>query len=110
MKTTEYLDAVRAKLGLPSDYALQAPLTLSKSQLSKYRTGREVLSDEVAYRVAELLEINVGTVLLDMHIEKSKTPELRAAWMGMMDKLSASFTDLLLALVCANSQEKRASR
>jgi hypothetical protein len=96
MKTTDYLDAVRSKLSLPSDYALQKPLNLSKSQLSKYRTGRDYFSDDVAVHVAEILGINSGKVLLDMHIERSKTPELRAAWVGVLDKLSASFTDLLL--------------
>ncbi|WP_228892532.1 DUF3693 domain-containing protein [Pseudoduganella aquatica] len=97
MKTPEYLDLVRERLQLPSDYALQKPLNVSKSQLSAYRTGKEPMSDAMALRVAEILGVNPGAILLDMHIERSKTPELRAVWSGLLDKLSASFTDLLLA-------------
>jgi transcriptional regulator with XRE-family HTH domain len=96
MNTIDYLDAIRKKLNLPSDYALQRPLGVSKSQLSKYRTGRDYLSDDVAIRVAHILDVNSGKVLLDMHIERSRTPELRAAWVELMEKISLSFTDLLL--------------
>lgn len=95
MNTTEYLDAVRAKLSLPSDYALQKPLGVTKQLISKYRTGAEVLSDAMAIRVAEILGIDAARVLLDAHIERSKTPEVRAAWVGMMEKFSASFRSLL---------------
>jgi transcriptional regulator with XRE-family HTH domain len=95
MNTGEYLDAVRQALNLPSDYALQKPLELSKSQLSKYRTGRESLSDATALRVAEILGIAPAKVLVDMHIQKSKSPELRAAWSAAMEKISASFKTLL---------------
>ncbi|WP_377704919.1 DUF3693 domain-containing protein [Pseudoduganella sp. UC29_71] len=97
MKPSEYLDLVREKLQAPSDYALQKPLQSSKQQLSRYRKDMDAFSDEMALRVAEVLGVNAGKVLLDMHMERSKTPELRAAWAGMLDKLSASFTDLLLA-------------
>lgn len=96
MKTPEYLDLVREKLGLPSDYALQKPLNVSKTQVSNYRNGREFFSDPVAVRVAELCGLDAWRVLLDSHIERSKTPETRAAWTGMMEKISASFRSLLL--------------
>lgn len=96
MNTIEYLDLVRRKLDLPSDYALQKPLAVSKSQLSKYRTGKEEMSDVMAMRVAELCGLPVAKVLLDMHIERSKTPELRAAWADIMEKISEGFKALLL--------------
>ncbi|MGK5073257.1 hypothetical protein [Janthinobacterium sp. ZB1P44] len=96
MNTCEYLDRVRLRLDLPSDYALQTPLNLSKSQLSRYRTGKDFLSDDVALRVSEILGIPAGTVLLDMHIERSRSPEVRAAWLSVVEKFSASFNLLLL--------------
>ena len=96
LNTPEYLDLVRAKLHLPSDYALQKPLGISKSLVSAYRTGKESLSDNLAIRVAELCGLDAAKVLLDAHIERSKTPEVRAAWMGIMEKFSLSFNALLL--------------
>lgn len=96
MNTPEYLDLVRATLHLPSDYALQKPLGISKSLVSAYRTGKESLSDPLALRVAEICGIDASRVLLDAHIERSKTPEIRAAWVSVMEKISASFINLLL--------------
>lgn len=96
MNTPEYLDEVRRQLGLPSDYALQKPLGVSKTQISNYRNGKDSLSDALALRVAELLHIDAAKVLLDMHIERSKTPEIRAAWKGLLEKISEGFESLLL--------------
>jgi len=96
MNTPEYLDLLRKKLGLPSDYALQKPLAVSKSQLSSYRTGKDSLSDAMCVRVAELCNLPIGQVLLDAHIERSKTPEVKAAWRAMAEKISASFNALML--------------
>jgi hypothetical protein len=95
LKTTEYLDLVRATLDLPSDYALQKPLGITKSQISYYRTGRDSLSDALVVRVAEICQLDVVKVLLDMHIERSKTPEIRAVFATALEKISASFINLL---------------
>jgi hypothetical protein len=98
MKPSEYLDHVREHIGAPSDYALQKPLGLSKSQLSRYRNDLDVFSDEIALRVAQMCEINPERVLLDMYMERAKTPEVRAVWatlMSKMEKFSASFNTLL---------------
>jgi hypothetical protein len=34
-------------------------------------------------------------VLVDAHFEKAKTPEEKAAWSAIMEKISASFNDLM---------------
>jgi len=106
MKPSEYLDLVREEMNLPSDYALQGPLGLSKQQLSRYRKNADVFSDEVASRVAILCGLAPWRVLVDMHIERAKSPELRNTWQnmaGMMEKfadasekISESFKRLLL--------------
>lgn len=95
MNTQDYLNAVREKLQLPSDYALQTPLGLTKQQLSRYRTGKDSLSDDLAIRVAAILEKPAYEVFVDMHVEKAKSPEARASWTALMEKISKSFKDLL---------------
>lgn len=85
MKTSEYLDAVRAKIGAPSDYALQKPLGLSKQQLSKYRKDLDFFSDEVAIRVAGILGTKPEMVMIDMHRERAKTPETRQFWQSIAE-------------------------
>lgn len=105
MKTYEYLDLVREKLHLPSDYALQKPLGISKTQLSNYRNGRDSLSDSMCLRIAEICGIDAAQVMLDAHLERSKTPEIRAAWEAMMraySQASAKFSESFKALMlCA---------
>lgn len=96
MKTPEYLDLVRMTLGVPSDYALQKPLGVTKQQLSRWRTGADSLSDAMAVRVAELTGVPAERVLVDAHIEKAKTPEEKAVWTALMEKISKGFETLLL--------------
>ncbi|HEX8611952.1 MAG TPA: DUF3693 domain-containing protein [Telluria sp.] len=95
LRTSEYLDLARQHLGLPSDYALQKPLGVTKQLISKYRTGKETLSDSVAFRVAEATGIPREKVLIDVQIERAKTSEEKAAWQAIMEKISASFNTLL---------------
>jgi plasmid maintenance system antidote protein VapI len=96
LNTPEYLDLVRATLGLPSDYALQKPLGISKSLVSAYRTGRESLSDAMAVKVAQLSGKPTEIVLLDAKIERAKSPEEKAAWSAILEKISRSFKPRLL--------------
>ena len=94
LRTPEYLDLLRATLHLPSDYALQKPLGISKSLVSAYRTGKESLSDSLAVKVAALCNLPAERVLVDAQIEKAKTPEEQAAWRSVMEKISGSFNAL----------------
>jgi hypothetical protein len=96
MKTTiEFLDAVKEKLGLSSDYALAKRLGFSLSSVSSYRTGRRVLDDDAALTVALALETHPFNVIAAVNAERAKTPEQRARWSGVMEKFSASFNALL---------------
>lgn len=91
MKPSEYLDALRIKLEVNSDYALQKPLGLSKQRLSNYRKNKDFFSDEVAFIVADLLGMNRGLVVLDMHRERAKTPQEQSVW----SEIFAGFPALL---------------
>jgi hypothetical protein len=91
LRTPEYLDLARQQLGLPSDYALQKPLGVTKQQLSRWRTGVDSFSNVAALRIAELTSLQAERVLIDAQIEKAKTPEEQAIWRSIMEKISASF-------------------
>lgn len=58
--TVDFLDALRARLGLTSDYQLHQLLGVSRAHISHYRHGRDVLSDDMAVKVAELLDNQPG--------------------------------------------------
>lgn len=80
MRTVEYLDALRAHLRLPSDYACAKILGNTVSSISGYRTGRHTFDDATALRVAELLGIDPRRVIADMHAERAKDEKVRAFW------------------------------
>lgn len=44
--TTQFLDQIKARYGLPSDYALAAKLGITQSGVSSYRVGRSKLGDD----------------------------------------------------------------
>lgn len=80
MKTIEYLDAVKSKLGITSDYALAKSLNISKQAVSRYYTKGGHFDDEIAAKVAVVLNKHPGLVMLDMHRERAQTPETQALW------------------------------
>jgi hypothetical protein len=69
MKTTDYLDAVKTAYSLASDYQLSKKLGESPSRISLYRTNGTVMNDEMAVKIAYLLDMNPLMVLSDAHIE-----------------------------------------
>jgi hypothetical protein len=88
MKTVEYLDAVKKKLGISSDYALQAPLGVKKQSVSNYRNGRSGFDSRVAMRVAQILGLEPLVVIADMEIERAATPEVEDFWKQIARKVA----------------------
>lgn len=95
MKTVDYLDAVKRRLGLQSDYALAKALKIAQPTVSSYRAGRTCVDNDVALAIAEILEVNPLVVIAAANAERAKTPEAKARWAGVMEKFSASFKTLL---------------
>jgi hypothetical protein len=96
MRTTiEYLDAVKARYGLPSDYALGKLLRIPHTTISGYRAKRRFFDDDTALTIATALEVNPMEVIAAANAERAKTPEQKARWIGVMEKFSGSFRNLL---------------
>lgn len=79
MNTIQYIDSAKSRLGV-SDYALAKALKITPSTIYGYRAGRSHMDDETAIKIAAILGIHAGLVLLDMHRERAKTPQERSAW------------------------------
>jgi len=69
MKTIQYMDAVKAAYNLASDYQLAKKLGESTSRISLYRSNTSVMNDDMAIKIAYLLDLNPLSVLADAHIE-----------------------------------------
>lgn len=87
MNTVQLLDAVRTAKNLPSDYAAAAALGLTRSQVSRYRVGKDFMSDETARRAAELIGADPAVLMAQMHAERSKDNETRAVWRSIAERL-----------------------
>jgi len=80
MNTIEYLQAVKTRLNITSDYALAQHLGMSKQAIGANMKGKSTLSDETAAKVAAILEVHPGIVMLDMHRERASSPEQASIW------------------------------
>ncbi|WP_284079374.1 helix-turn-helix domain-containing protein [Herbaspirillum aquaticum] len=95
MSTLDYLDEAKARLGLPSDYALSKALGLTTSAISNYRKGRSRIDDDVALKLAALTGRDPLEVIAAANMERAKSPEMVAIWKGLMEKISKSFETLM---------------
>jgi predicted transcriptional regulator len=94
MKTTvEYLDEVRAKHGLRSDYALAKVLNATRSGISSYRVGRTSFDNMTAAKVADLLGINPMEVIAAINHERAKSDETRAFWTSLWEKSGGKYRE-----------------
>lgn len=78
--TSDFLDALRVKLDLPSDNALGKYLGIHRQTISHYRTLNGSFDDEMSIRVAEILEIESAFVMACMHHQRAKNPKVKAVW------------------------------
>lgn len=104
MNTLEFMDACKVELGIESDYALAKRLGVRQPTISGYRAGRSRMDDDVALKVAEILHLHPLQVIAYANAERAKTEEQKALWHGVLEKLSADFTDLRPRW---NGQERR---
>lgn len=95
MNTIEYLQAVKDRLQITSDYALAARLGITRSAISKLQQGKGIFGDDIALSIAQILDINPLIVIAQANAERASTPEMRGRWMGVVEKFSASFLNLL---------------
>lgn len=95
MRTTiDFLDAVKAKLDLPSDYAAAKVLGVTRAAISSYRVGRSHFDADIASRVAAILDIDPLEVIASAEYERARTESAKAIWAGLLRKISSGFRSL----------------
>ena len=80
MNTKQYLQAVKQRLCIESDYALAKALGLTRGAISKYQNDGAFLGSDTAIKVADILKMPVEIVILDMEKERAKDDTMRAVW------------------------------
>lgn len=81
MKTcNDWLDAVKKRHKLESDYALAKLLGVQQTNISRYRLGRGSMDVYTAARVAELLNEDALKVIATAEAERARNDEQRTFW------------------------------
>lgn len=95
MKTIDYLDRVKVKLTLPSDYALAKVLGITHVSVSQFRNGRSSMGIETCLKVGEILQLDGHAVYADGQVERAKNQQVADFWKSISEKFSESFKALL---------------
>lgn len=81
MKTTlEYLDEMKRRAGIESDYAAAKLLRITTQAVSRYRTHLQTFDVTIALKVANVLGVEPMEVIAATNYERSKDAETRALW------------------------------
>jgi predicted transcriptional regulator len=99
MRQTQYLDAAKRKLGIESDYALAPFLGVTKQAISKLRNGRAVMSNTMAAKVAEILELDLVKVIADLELERGTNDEL---WRRIARQVASVLVPAAMAIGAAS--------
>lgn len=71
MKTVDFLDAVKAAYSLPFDYALAKKLAVTQPCITNFRQGRNYMNDDIALKIAYLLDLEPLQVIACAQIERT---------------------------------------
>jgi len=94
MKQSEYLDAAKERLNLPSDYALAKRLGVSPQSMTGWKNGSRNIPLDMAYKLAITLEIDPAQVVADLEAQREKSPARKEFWQGFLQRAA-----MLIAMV-----------
>lgn len=80
MKPTEYIDAVKARLKIESDYELAKRFGVGRARITEMKSGVRPVPLDVAFKLAITLELDPATVVADLESQREKNPTRRAFW------------------------------
>jgi predicted transcriptional regulator len=96
--TIDFMNAIKAKTGAPSDYALAKILDTSRQVICGYMAGKHVMSNENALKTALILEIDQFYVLAAVEVERAKTDAEKRAWTDLFERLGGVAAALVLGI------------
>ena len=105
LQTTKgYIGEIKQRYKVESDYAVAKLLGCTPQRMNQYKNGH-TFGEDTALKVAELLELPPGLVLVCMEVERAKKSEVKTAWTeaaNSMMKGSKALAVAMLALVAVS--------
>lgn len=86
--TRDFLQAVKARHCVRSDYALAPLLGVTRASVSRLQNGKDFLGDSTAITVGKLLQIDPAFVVACAHAERAKETAEKSLWQGLADRLA----------------------
>lgn len=77
-----YIDELKEKMGLTSDYAVAKFLGVPRQSMTKVRNG-EVLGKDKCLRIALALKKDPIEIIATAEAQREKNQELRAVWLKL---------------------------
>ena len=80
MKPSEWLNKTKEKLNISSDYKLAKIIGINDSAIANIRSRDPAMDHYTAARIADILELERMTVIIDMEILKAKKEYKLTYW------------------------------
>ena len=97
--TDQYIDALRVKFGVESDFAAMSRLGVNhRQQVCEWRKLRGSFSDELCGKVAESLNLDHAYVMACMRVQREKNEKLKAIWLRIANLTAGLAAVLVLAV------------
>jgi transcriptional regulator with XRE-family HTH domain len=80
LTTTDWLNALKHKTKISSDYGIAKLLELTPQRISRYKQKNDFLGPETAAKVADALGIDAAVIYAACHAERSRNDRERAIW------------------------------
>lgn len=97
MNTVEFLDAVKRRHGLSSDYALAKRMGWNTARVSIYRAGRRELDDEGCVQIAAELGVPPAYVMASIAAARAKSASIKKHWQEAAKLLKQGTAAAILA-------------
>lgn len=80
MKPSEWLDKAKEKQKIETDYKLAKLIGIETSGIANLRRRDKGMDNYTAIRIAEILEIDMLKVIIDMELQKAKNDSKKEYW------------------------------
>ena len=99
MNSKDFIEMVKAKHGLPSNYAAARLLGMSDSRISAYVKGRREFDDKACIAVAKALELPETYVLASLQAERAKDSSVKVIWENLAETIKKSHAFAVIVLL-----------
>lgn len=98
MKSAQYLDQVKAKLGLHADKELAEHFNVTKAAISQYKSGARIMENEMCLAVALTLDIDPLKVIMAADMDRAERSGQRSLWAVFSQRMAATAASALLVV------------